>query len=96
MEEFLLKSIAAGGTTAAILGGVIFFIGRRLLRLEDRIDSAFQRFSDTLNRFSESLDRHSKMELVRLVASPHVSGEVKDSVTSQLKEIERADEGRKK
>ncbi len=78
MEEYILKLIAATGSTGAILGGLIWFVGRRLLRLE------------------EAFDRLTKMELLRLVASPHIGPDLKDAATEQLSEIETAMQRRKK
>lgn len=71
MDELLLKLIAGGGT-GATLAGLIWFVGRRLLRLE------------------EAFDRLTKMELLRLVASPHVGPDLKDAATEQLKDVETA------
>lgn len=79
MEEYILKLIAAGGGTAgACLAGLIWFVGRRLLRLE------------------EAIDRLTKMELLRLVASPHVGPDLKDAASEQLKEVEAAQVRRRK
>ncbi len=76
MEEFL-KIAASFGATGFFLGAVIFFIGRRLLRLE------------------EAVDRLVRMELMRLIASPHVANEVKNQMETQLKEVEKSIEDRR-
>lgn len=78
MEEYLLKAIATIGSTGAILAGLIWFVGRRLLRLE------------------ESFDRLTKMELLRLVASPHVAGDVKTAASEMLEEVKIAQVRRQK
>ena len=38
----------------------------------------------------DAVDRITRMELMRLVASPHVSPEVKTQLEEQLKEVENA------
>lgn len=38
MEDLFLKSLVALGPVGLMLGGVIWFIGRRLLRLEEAMD----------------------------------------------------------
>jgi len=73
MEEYILKTIAAVGSTGAILAGLIWFVGRRLLRLE------------------EALDRLTKMELLRLVASPHVGHDLKEAAAIQLEDVKLAE-----
>lgn len=78
MEEFLLKAIAGGVGTGGVLAGVIYFIGRRLLRLE------------------EAFDRLTKMELIRLIASPHVGSELKEVAASLIKDVEVAETRRRK
>ncbi len=72
MEETFLKLAASFGASGVMLAGTIFFIGRRLLKLE----AAF--------------DRHTRMELMRLISSPHVSVDVKSQLESQLREVEDA------
>ncbi len=72
MEEFLLKLVAGGGT-GAVLAGLIWFVGRRLLRLE------------------ESIDRLTKMELMRLLVSPHVAPDLKQAVAEQLEDVKKAE-----
>lgn len=79
MEEYLLKSIAtAGGIGGLYLVGLMIFIGKRLLRME------------------EAMDRLTKMELIRLVASPHVGPELKEAAASLIKEVEVAEQRRKR
>lgn len=75
MEEFVLKLVAGGGT-GAVLAGLIYFVGRRLLRLE------------------ESIDRLVRMELTRLLASPHVGPDLKQAVAEQLEEVKDAEKRR--
>jgi len=77
MEEFL-RALATGGVTGIILGGVIYFIGRRLLGLE------------------EAIDRLVRLDLLRLIASPHVSPEVKDAASDLLEEVKTAESRRDK
>lgn len=78
MEETFLKLAASFGASGVMLAGTIFFIGRRLLKLE----AAF--------------DRHTKMELMRLIASPHVSADVKNQLSEQLREVETAQHDQEK
>lgn len=79
MDEYLLKAIAtAGGVGSIYFAGVIFFIGRRLLRLE------------------EAQDRLTKMELIRLLASPHVGPDLKTVVSEQLEDVKVAEQRSKK
>ena len=77
MDELLIKLIAGGGT-GATLAGLIWFVGRRLLRLE------------------EAFDRLTKMELLRLVASPHIGPDLKMAAAEQINEVEAAQARRKK
>lgn len=43
-----------------------------------------------LARFEEALNRLTKGELLRLIASPHVTAEVKTEAASQLKDVSDA------
>lgn len=44
----------------------------------------------------EAFDRHTKMELLRLIASPHITKELKDTLALQLQDVEDAQIIRKK
>ena len=72
MQDFLKIASDLGGIAGLMLAGLIYFVGRRLLRLE------------------EAFDRHTRMELMRLIASPHVSTDVKLQLGSQLTEVVEA------
>lgn len=78
MEETFLKLAASFGASGVMLAGVIFFIGKRLLRLE------------------EAFDRHTKMELMRLIVSPHVAPDVKNALENQLRDVELAEKRRRR
>lgn len=77
MEDLFLKSLTQLGPIGVMFGGLIWFIGRRLLRLE------------------EAIDRLNRGDLLRLIASPHVTDEVKERVTGLLQEINVAENLRK-
>jgi len=66
-----------------VLFCVIYYIGRRLERLEESTARAYREFAD-------SLDRMGRTELIRFIASPHVSADVKEAATDMLKETEAA------
>lgn len=38
MQEELLKAVATGGSMGVVLAGVLYFIGRRVLRMEEAVD----------------------------------------------------------
>lgn len=79
MEEQLFKAASAlGGFAGIACCALIFFIGKRLIGVE------------------QALDRITRMELMRLIASPHVAPELKSELQSQLIEVEAAETRRKK
>lgn len=77
MSEFLKLAADLGGFAGLVCVWIVWFIGSRLEKLE----AAFYHLRD-------SWDRHTKMELMRLIVSPHVSQGVKTQLESQLRDVE--------
>lgn len=53
-------------------------------------------FGTRLDRLEKAFDRHTRMELMRLIVSPHVSPEVKAQLESQLVEVQTVEARRSK
>lgn len=100
MEE-LLKVLGTGGVAGGVLAWFLwrivpewdkfkaaFFAALSELRAETRSENA--RLEARVERMEAAMDRLSKVELVRLVASPHVSDPVKETAAAMLEDVKTA------
>lgn len=79
----IIKVLSGAG-----VAGVILAWDR--LVLIHRID----RYEGELRSIQDAMDRSARVDLLRLVASPHVTEEIKESASEMLVEIEGAEKER--
>lgn len=79
----LLQSFASGGIPGSILAFILW-----------KIAPAVQAFKSELviglRRVEEALDRSTRADILRLVASPHVSDSVKQVTADIIKDLDAA------
>lgn len=91
MDEFW-KAIVFPLMNTGAVGGILLLI---LLKFQP----ALQRFEDgiwtKLNAIEDAIDRANKVDILRLVASPHVSDDVKAAATELLSDTNQASDARR-
>ncbi len=84
MEETVIKLASTlGGFAGLVCVALIIFLGKEVIALGKTL-------REELRVMAGSIDRITRMELMRLIASPHISTEVKNQLGEQLKEVEDA------
>lgn len=93
MDEFL-KSIPTIISTSGVAGVVLWYYLTRIVPSLDAFKNSvwteIAAIRGDAKRMEEAMDRATKADLLRLIASPHVSDAVKDAAADVIKDVDEA------
>ena len=81
MEKIFELASTLGGFAGLACAAIIWYLGREIVSLKEEVIAESR-------RTREALDRMTRMELMHLIASPHVSTDMKTQLGEQLREVE--------
>ena len=91
MEEFL-KVLAGSGVAGSVLAYHLWKHATELQLLRETVAAGNDLMREGMRKIEDAMDRGARADLMRLIASTHVAGAVKDSAAAILLELDTAEQ----